>query len=250
MGLSDFLSRIPACSELNGSLGEWLAKQYAAVVTNALVMHDILSDGAEGYTSQIDLLSIDANGVYVVEVKTFGDAKIYGDGNNPTWYYYNHGKKYEIYSPLRQNKKHVEYLKKFLQGFGDFPCFSIVVLLCSDFKVRNVNTSGEITTAVCNSLPAMKRALYRISENKPIVFDENKKQAIFQYIQNNQHEGKQARAEHKRNVIAYKEELAERKKQQLCPYCKTPLVLRQGRYGAFYGCVHYPKCKYTLKPKD
>ena len=30
-----------------------------------------------------------------------------------------------------------------------------------------------------------------------------------------------------------------------CPYCKLPLVLRNGRNGKFYGCQNYPECKYT-----
>ena len=65
---------------------------------------------------------------------------------------------------------------------------------------------------VCNSFPAMERALYKVAEDKPIVFDDAKKQEIFDYIKNNQHIGKDARAEHKRNVIAYKETLGEMKK--------------------------------------
>jgi len=24
-------------------------------------------------------------------------------------------------------------------------------------------------------------------------------------------------------------------------------VLRQGRYGSFYGCTNYPECRYTLE---
>ena len=30
-----------------------------------------------------------------------------------------------------------------------------------------------------------------------------------------------------------------------CPQCGSPLVLRVGRYGKFYACSNYPKCKYT-----
>lgn len=35
-------------------------------------------------------------------------------------------------------------------------------------------------------------------------------------------------------------------KQGVCPQCGGQLVLRQGRYGSFYGCSNYPKCKFTL----
>lgn len=188
---------------------------------------------------------VDGKGIYVIEVKTFRDAKIYGDGNQTKWYSYSHNKKYEIYSPLKQNKKHIEYLKNFLKDFGDIPCFSILVVFCDDFKVTNINQPGVIDTAVCNSLPTMKKTLHFFAENNPEIFDIEKRHAIFNYIESNQHQGKEARAEHKQNIIAYKEFSEELKRQKICPYCKVSLVIRKGKYGEFYGCPNFPKCKYT-----
>lgn len=34
-----------------------------------------------------------------------------------------------------------------------------------------------------------------------------------------------------------------------CPKCKGMLKLRSGKFGQFYGCSNYPKCKYTEKVK-
>ena len=246
MGLFDFLNKLQVVKEINGSIGERLAKFFAEAMTDALVLHDVLIDGANGYTSQIDLVLVGKKGVYVVEMKMFADAKIYGNTKSSKWSYYKYGKKYEIYNPLKQNKKHVEYLKRFLKNFGEVPCFSIITMVCDDFKISGEN--GE-NTVICSSLLAMERAIHKISENKPIVFDDAKKKEIYDYIQNNQHIGKDARKEHKQNVIAYKENLEQMKKQKLCPYCTAPLVLRKGKYGEFYGCSNYPKCKYTLKEK-
>ena len=31
------------------------------------------------------------------------------------------------------------------------------------------------------------------------------------------------------------------------PYCGKPLVLRNGKYGQFWGCSAYPKCRFTRK---
>ena len=247
MGLFDFLNKIPTINEMTGGFGEWLAKVYSKTIPSALVLHDVLIDGADGYTSQIDLVLVGNRGIYVIEMKSFADAKIYGDTMKSKWYYYSHGKKYEIYSPLRQNKKHVEYLKTFLKDFGDVPVFSIITMVCDDFKI-----SGEKDnfTMICNSLPAMERAIYNIAENKPEVFDDAKKQKIFDYIKNNQHIGKDARKEHKQNVIAYKESLEEMQKQKICPYCKLELVLHNGKNGKFYGCKNFPKCRYTIKYEE
>lgn len=34
-------------------------------------------------------------------------------------------------------------------------------------------------------------------------------------------------------------------KAVVCPECGSPMVLRHGKYGDFYGCSHYPKCRCT-----
>lgn len=246
MGLFDFIKKLPSLNEINGSFGEWLAKMYSTTMPDALVIHDVLIDGADGYTSQIDLILIGNKGIYVVEVKSFSNAKIYGDTKKTKWNYYSHGKKYEIYSPLRQNQKHIDYLKSFLNDYGDIPFFSVIVMICEDFKISGeMNQENYINTVICSSLPAMERGIYKIANDKPIVLDDEKKKQIFDYIKTNQYIGKDARNEHKQNVIAYKEKLKETEKQKICPYCKSELVLRNGKSGKFYGCSNFPKCRYT-----
>ena len=32
--------------------------------------------------------------------------------------------------------------------------------------------------------------------------------------------------------------------KEFVPLCGSPLVLRHGKYGDFYGCSSYPKCKF------
>ena len=217
MGLLSFFDKIPNTNEISGSFGEWMAKIYLKTLPGALVLPDVLIDGVDGYTSQIDLIVIGNRGIYVVEMKMFDDAKIYGDTKKQKWNYYKHGKKYEIYSPLKQNQKHIEYLKTFLKEFGEIPFFSIITMICEDFKISG-ETDGK--TVVCNSFPAMERGFYKIAEHKPEVLDDVKKHEIFDYIKNNQHMGKEAGTRHKKNVAAYKEALEEMKTQKICPYCK------------------------------
>ena len=79
MGFFDYLKKLPTLNEISGGFGEWLAKNYSKTLPGALVLHDVLIDGADGYTSKIDLVLVGNKGVYVVEVKTYPDAKIYGD---------------------------------------------------------------------------------------------------------------------------------------------------------------------------
>ncbi|MFA6272458.1 MAG: topoisomerase DNA-binding C4 zinc finger domain-containing protein [Patescibacteria group bacterium] len=35
----------------------------------------------------------------------------------------------------------------------------------------------------------------------------------------------------------------------ICPECGSALVERSGKFGSFYGCSAYPKCKYTKNNK-
>lgn len=227
-----------------GSLGEHLVKAFASLVSDGLVLHDVLIDGNQEHKSQIDLVVVGKKGVYVVEVKTFSEAKIYGDYSRSKWYYYSYGRKYDIYSPIRQNQKHIEYMKAFLKDFGEISFFSIIVMICEDFKLSGMLPDKTI---VCNSIPAMKRGFIKITESNENIMDDKKKQEIYEFIKNNQYKGKTVRNEHKKDVIEYKKSLDKIKDEKKCPYCKEYLLLRNGKYGSFWGCPNYPKCKYTCK---
>ncbi|MBP3232357.1 MAG: topoisomerase DNA-binding C4 zinc finger domain-containing protein [Anaerovibrio sp.] len=36
----------------------------------------------------------------------------------------------------------------------------------------------------------------------------------------------------------------------ICPNCGVAMVRRKGKFGEFYGCSNYPKCKYIKKLED
>ena len=242
MGLLDFIRKIPTANEMTGSLGEWMAKIYMNTYDRVLVLHDVLIKVSDEYTSQIDLIIIGDRGIFVGEVKLYQGAKIYGDVKKSQWSYYKNGGKYEIYSPIKQNVKHIEYLKVFLSDFGELPYFSVVAMFCEDFKV-----SGEFDgkTLLCNTLPAMDKGLKLLAGKYPAVLSDELRQRIYEFIMDNQIAGKEARIEHKSDVIAYKNSLEAMKQQKICPWCKSELVLRKGKNGEFYGCKTYPKCRYT-----
>ena len=35
----------------------------------------------------------------------------------------------------------------------------------------------------------------------------------------------------------------------ICPRCGSPLMLKKGNYGEFYGCSNYPYCNFIKKDK-
>ncbi|RKJ38677.1 NERD domain-containing protein, partial [Butyricicoccus sp. 1XD8-22] len=51
----------------------------------------------------------------------------------------------------------------------------------------------------------------------------------------------------KTNLKNQKVKEAESIKQNRCPKCGGELSLKKGKYGSFYGCGNYPRCRYTRK---
>jgi DNA topoisomerase-1 len=47
-----------------------------------------------------------------------------------------------------------------------------------------------------------------------------------------------------------KKEFTEKPTDEKCPECGSPLLIRLGRYGEFFACSNFPKCKYTKSMKE
>ncbi len=47
-----------------------------------------------------------------------------------------------------------------------------------------------------------------------------------------------------------KQEIAEEKTDKKCPECGAELIIKLGRFGKFYACTNFPKCRYTESLKD
>ncbi len=50
--------------------------------------------------------------------------------------------------------------------------------------------------------------------------------------------------------MAEKDKIEPKKEPQTCPRCGGNLVLRNSKFGPFYGCSNYPKCDYTATFKN
>ena len=42
-----------------------------------------------------------------------------------------------------------------------------------------------------------------------------------------------------------KQDIAEEKTEKICPECGSPLIIKLGRFGKFYACSGFPKCRHT-----
>ena len=91
------------------------------------IFHDLYVPNRNGYT-QVDLVVPTNVGVFVFEVKDYS-GWIFGNGNNEKWtQVLAYGQeKHQFYNPIKQNKGHIEALKRSLPQFQNIPFFSIVV---------------------------------------------------------------------------------------------------------------------------
>lgn len=104
-----------------------------------IIFHDLCVEINEGEYSQIDLVLTTTEGVIVVEVKDFS-GWIYGSGSKSNWTkVLAYGKKkYRFYNPIKQNKSHIQHLRKKLNQPLKVPFFSVIVFY-GDCELKEIN---------------------------------------------------------------------------------------------------------------
>ena len=112
------------------------------------IFHDLFIKKSNKEFSQIDLALTTKEGIIVFEIKDYS-GWIYGSGNNSHWtkVLAFGKKKYRFYNPIKQNKSHIEQLRKKLKQFQKVPFFSIIVFF-GDCELKEINYVPEGTYLV------------------------------------------------------------------------------------------------------
>lgn len=198
-------------------------------VINDLLLHN------NGYSSQIDHVVVSQYGVFVIETKNFmGD--ISGGASGEMWTQNIYGSKSYFRNPILQNLGHITAIRKVL-GDRSHVQFQNIVLFSERAKLL-----------VDKSLP-----VYHYRKIVPIiegyteeVMSRETALRVYHCLLDSNITDKQMRKEH---VVSAKETKHRRDvavANGKCPRCGGNLVLREGKYGQFYGCSNYPQCKYIL----
>ena len=198
------------------------------------VINDIIIVDEEGKSSQIDHIFLHRSGIYVVETKRYS-GRIYGSKNDHDWTQvlaYGHTK-HKLYNPIMQNATHIRRLKEILDN-EKYIYKSIIVFVRNNIDYID---SESISTA-----RSLKKDI-SFTMNEVNLTDAEIDKIYFELL------------EYKDNPLkSKKEHVKEIKKTQkdisnnICPHCHTPLVKKTSKYGKeFYGCINYPKCKFTKK---
>lgn len=199
------------------------------------VINNLLLRTSSDSTTQIDHVVISQYGIFVIETK-FYKGWIYGGENSEFWTQNIYGNKYTLRNPILQNAGHVRALRQLLKDYGDIPFIPIVAF------------SRQATLGVSSGTPVIYWNQIRkvIGQFKEKRIAPDAVTGIYnKLIESNIPDSKENRREHIRNVRSYEDRRNIAVASGKCPRCGGNLVLRHGKYGSFYGCSNYPRCKFT-----
>lgn len=217
--------------ERKGRIGEEYVHNILAQAirgTDAKLISNYIFQGAS-ISVQIDHIVINRNGVYVIETKNYS-GYIFGEEKDKEWTQVlsNGNKKNKFRNPIKQNNGHIYQLKKMLpQGT---PFYSIVVM--AQGNIENITAGGVVAPS------GLPYALKRNNSGKSLTSAQIEK--IYDILLQRELTGEGVNEQH---VSEVNQMLAD-VERNICPRCKGQLVVREGKYGMFYGCSNYPKCTF------
>lgn len=226
-------------------------------------IHDILSQLPDEYfllddvvlktqrgTTQIDHIVVSKYGIFAVETKNYS-GEIYGDDNRQQWKQiiatdvtyskkwwktYTYVTKKQFYNPVKQSWGHVYEIKKNLPEWSYIKIVPIVVFTGSAI-LKGVSSKNHVIYD--------EELLATIQNYRNVCLsDEDVEKVVKRLVEMNVREEVDDKT-HVRHVKEVKKEVDNKLASGICPQCGGSLVIRNGRYGSFYGCSNYPKCKFT-----
>ena len=202
---------------------------------NYKVINDLLIQSG-GHSTQIDHVVVSVYGIFVIETKYY-QGWIYGGENSEYWTQNIYGNKYQLRNPLLQNQGHVKTIARMIADSGKVPIYDIVAF------------SHKAAIKVDSSLPVMYwwNVVPYIKQHKEAHLTEAQANKIYNMLLSANVTDKAARKQHVTSVKLNQARRNTAVAYGKCPRCGGNLVLRNGRYGQFYGCSNYPNCKYILK---
>lgn len=189
-------------------------------------------------TTQIDHIVVSQYGIFVIETKNYKGI-ITGGANSGNWTQNIWGNKYSLSNPIRQNNGHIIALKELLPNYASNHFVSIIAFSSS----ATLRIKGDGKTHV-GYIPGLCKTIKRYDA---VVFDSEQVEELCSSIIDANIDDKSERKSHKQNVRQHVDAVQSKIKAGICPRCGGTLVLRLGKYGKFYGCSNYPKCKFTQK---
>lgn len=194
------------------------------------VFNDLVLDTEFG-SSQIDHVVVAKAGIFVIETKNY-KGWIHGSDRAEYWTQSIYKHKTTFRNPVKQNWSHVLALKEVLAGIGRIQYFPIIVFAGSA-TLKNVYSK----TPVIYSDQLFAEIVGQASDYS---IPDTQLNEIIRRIEDPDGRPRPIPSRQNSPLLT-----TQRRDPTKCPKCKNSLVLRNGRFGQFYGCSSYPRCKYT-----
>lgn len=237
IGIISFFALIAIIGLLASPKGKGIIGEYKVnkKITDILSLTDILLNNVMLYnvtnnrSVQVDHILISKKGLFVIETKNYS-GRIYGDDFSSEWtQVLNYGQvKNKFHSPVKQNNGHIYVINKLLNN--QYKLHNVVIFTSAN--ISNVNSNYTYTMGEF-------MILYNNKKDELSLDDVNR---VSEIIQDSQRSDITIR-EHKKNIQKMKEQID----NNICPNCGGKIVLKNGKYGEFYGCSNFPKCKFIKR---
>ena len=222
-------------TKFRGYMGEFWVKRELNKLPKSkyIILNNIMLKDTNG-THQIDHIVLSKFGIFVIEMKNYYGL-IRGKEFDNKWCQYLGKNKNYFFNPIYQNYGHIKSLLNLFEL--EDKCFISIVCFSNQAKI-DIKSKNLVT-----QVDYLKDEILKYNE---IVINSDIKELADIIIQNNVND-KKLRKQHIKDIhfkINNKKELED---NMICPRCGNKLIERSGKYGVFFGCSNYPKCKYIKK---
>lgn len=215
------------------------------------ILNDLVFRTEKG-TTQIDHIVVSKYGLFTIETKNYR-GEIYGDDNRQEWTQlivtnvtyakkwwktYTYVTKNHFYNPVKQSLGHAYRIKELLTAYPHLKVIPIVVFT-GDAILSNVESRHHVVYE--------ENLLSVINEYNIQYLNDEDVQTILNILQVNNVREVVNDWQHVKNLQAVEKKVNATINSGICPKCGGHLVKHKGRYGSFWGCSNYPKCKFTTQ---
>jgi hypothetical protein len=235
-----------------GKRGEKQVSSYLSQLSEEYtILNDVVFRTEKG-TTQIDHIVVSKYGIFTIETKNYR-GEIYGGDNRQEWTQliitkirypkkwwktYTYVTKNHLYNPVKQSIGHALRIKELLSAFPYVKIVPIVVFT-GDAKINNINSNHHVVYK--------KKLLSVIDGYKSIYLNDKDVLKVIEILRSNNVREEVNDRKHVKNLRAAEKEFNSSIKAGICPKCGGYLIERNGKFGSFYGCSNYPKCKFTTQ---
>jgi hypothetical protein len=220
--------------KIKGKYGEYkvslklrrLSSKGYKVINNLLITN-------KSSSSQIDHVVISTYGIFVIETKHY-KGWIFGHESSNDWTQTLYKQKYKIRNPIIQNWGHIKTLRSVLSEFPNIKYFPIIVFT-GKAKLKKITTEVPVITSNKLIRYILKNS---ISENLSL-------EEVVQIHQKLNRIKCTDNVSRKSHIIRAKTAKRRIPRSLICPRCGGRLILKEGKYGSFYGCSKFPSCDYS-----